>query len=95
VVAILNERAAVEKRLAVVWQDRLDTLSTRLRQALEASTVTRTEEGLRVVAPSGLALTGSGFRLSRDVLESPDTDLVAALTPLRSQLAFLPSVRAS
>ena len=90
VVAILNERAAVEKRLAVVWQDRLDTLSTRLRQALEASTVTRTEEGLRVVAPSGLALTGAGFRLSRDVLQSPDIDLVAALTPLRSQLAFLP-----
>src|SRR4029453_5707560 len=62
---ILNERAAVEKRLAVVWQDRLDTLSTRLRQALEASTVTRTEEGLRVVAPSGPALTGAGFSLIR------------------------------
>src|SRR5512135_3285039 len=90
VVAILNERAAVEKRLASVWQDRLDTLSTRLRQSLDASTITRINGGVRVTAPSGLPLSGSGFRLARDVLESPDTDLVAALTPLRSQLAFLP-----
>jgi two-component system, OmpR family, phosphate regulon sensor histidine kinase PhoR len=90
VVAILNERAAVEKRLASVWQDRLDTLSTRLRQALDASTVERVNGGVQVIAPSGLRLTGAGFRLSRDVLDSPDSDLVAALTPLRSQLAFLP-----
>jgi signal transduction histidine kinase len=93
VVAILNERAAVEKRLASVWQDRLDTLATRFRQALEASTVTRVNGGVQVTAPSGLALTGPGFRLSRDVLESPDTDLIAALTPLRSQLSFLPERR--
>jgi|KBSMisStandDraft_5_1062788.scaffolds.fasta_scaffold08578_4 signal transduction histidine kinase len=90
VVAILNERAAVEKRLASVWQDRLDTLATRFRQALEASSVSRVDGGLQVVAPSGQVLTGPGFRLSRDVLESVDTDLVAALTPLRSQLSFLP-----
>ncbi|MGZ6034529.1 MAG: sensor histidine kinase [Myxococcaceae bacterium] len=90
VVAILNERAAVEKRLAAVWQDRLDTLSTRLRQALDASTVERADGAVRVTAPSGLRLSGAGFRLSRDVLESPDTELVAALTPVRSQLAFLP-----
>ena len=90
VVAILNERAAVEKRLASVWQDRLDTLSGRFRQALEASTVAPSDGLVRVTAPSGLSLSGAGFRLSHDVLDSPDTDLVAALTPLRSQLAFLP-----
>ncbi len=43
VVAILNERAAVEKRLGAVWQDRLDTLGTRLRQVLEASSVDRAD----------------------------------------------------
>ncbi|MGZ6029710.1 MAG: sensor histidine kinase, partial [Myxococcaceae bacterium] len=75
---------------AAVWQDRLDTLSTRLRQALDASTVERADGAVRVTAPSGLRLSGAGFRLSRDVLESPDTELVAALTPVRSQLAFLP-----
>ncbi|HEY3586422.1 MAG TPA: ATP-binding protein, partial [Myxococcaceae bacterium] len=80
-------------RLASVWQDRLDTLATRFRQALEASTVTRVNDGVQVVAPSGLALSGPGFRLSRDVLESSDTDLIAALTPLRSQLSFLPERR--
>jgi len=90
VVAILNERAAVEKRLAAVWQDRLDTLSARFRQELEASDVTRADGGVRVTAPSGQVLSGSGFRLVGDALESPDADLVAALTPLRSQLAFLP-----
>src|SRR6516164_6407862 len=90
VVAILNERAAVEKRLASVWQDRLDTLATRFRQSLEASTITRTDAGVKVIAPSGLALSGPGFRLWKDVLESSDTDLIAALTPLRSQLSFLP-----
>src|SRR5262249_29487603 len=66
VVAILNERAAVEKRLASVWQDRLDTLSGRFRQALDASTVTRSNAEVRVPAPSGLALSGPGFRLTRD-----------------------------
>src|SRR6476659_9963207 len=84
VVAILNERAAVEKRLASVWQDRLDTLSTRLRQVLEASSVERVDGVVRVTAPSGLPLSGASFRLSRDVLESSDSDLVAALTPVRS-----------
>jgi len=90
VVAILNERAAVEKRLASVWQDRLETLSTRLRQALEASSVERVDGAVRVTAPSGLRLSGAAFRLSHDVLDSADTDLVAALSPVRSQLAFLP-----
>src|SRR5215472_4794022 len=68
VVAILNERAAVEKRLASVWQDRLDTLSTRFRQALDASTVDVVDGHVRVTAPSGLQLAGESFRLSRDVL---------------------------
>jgi len=90
VVAILNERAAVEKRLRSVWQDRLDTLGGRFRQALEASTVEPLPDGVRVTAPSGLQLAGDGFRLVRDTLDSPSVDLVAALIPLRSQLAFLP-----
>jgi len=90
VVAILNERAAVEKRLGAAWQDRLDVLSTRFRQALDASTVERTADGVRVTAPSGLVLSEDGFRLARDTVESSNVDLVAALTPLRSQLAFLP-----
>jgi two-component system, OmpR family, phosphate regulon sensor histidine kinase PhoR len=90
VVAILNERAAVEKRLGAAWQDRLDVLSTRFRQALDASTVERTADGVRVTAPSGLLLSEDGFRLVHDTVESSNVDLVAALTPLRSQLAFLP-----
>ena len=90
VVAILNERAAVEKRLGAAWQDRLEVLSTRFRQVLDASTVERTPDGVRVTAPSGLVLSEDGFQLARDTVESSNADLVAALTPLRSQLAFLP-----
>ena len=48
VVAILNERAAVEKRLASVWQDRLDTLATRLRQTLEASRFSTAARSFRI-----------------------------------------------
>ena len=73
VVAILNERAAVEKRLASVWQDRLDTLTTRFRHGPGREHRTWADGGVRVVAPSGLPLSGPRFRLSRDVLESPDT----------------------
>ncbi len=60
---------------------------------LEASSVERVDGVVSVTAPSGLPLSGATFRLSRDVLESSDSDLVAALTPVRSQLAFLPERR--
>ena len=47
-------------------------------------------DGVRVTAPSGRVLSGESFRLAHDAVESSNVDLVAALTPLRSQLAFLP-----
>ncbi len=90
VVAILNERAAVEKRLSGLWSDRLEVLGQRFRQALDASSVVASDDGVRVTAPSGLELAGDGFRLQQDTVESRNPDLAAALTPLRSQLAFLP-----
>jgi len=92
VVAILNERAAVEQRLGAVWRSRLELLAGRLRQTLEASTVTAEPDGsLKVRTPAGQVLTDEGFQLEGDQVRATNGDLVAALTPLRSQLAFLPT----
>ena len=92
VVAILNERAAVEQRLGAVWRSRLELLAVRLRQALEASSVTAGPDGaLQVHAPSGQDLAGDGFQLQGDTVHAASGELAAVLTPLRSQLAFLPS----
>ncbi len=92
VVAILNERAAVEQRLGAVWRSRLELLAGGLRQTLEACTVNAGPDGtLEVRTPSGRLLTDEGFRLEGDTVHATNGDLAAALTPLRSQLAFLPS----
>ncbi len=92
VVAILNERAAVEQRLGAVWRSRLELLAVQLRQTLEASTVSAgADGGLDVRAPSGRKLSEEDFQLQGDVVQAANGDLAAALTPLRSQLAFLPN----
>jgi two-component system, OmpR family, phosphate regulon sensor histidine kinase PhoR len=92
VVAILNERAAVEQRLGAVWRSRLEQLAILLRQSLEASTVVAGPDGtIQVRTPSGRSLADETFRLDGDTVRTANADLAAALTPLRSQLAFLPS----
>src|SRR5262249_56320216 len=55
VVAILNERAAVGKRLGAGWQDRLETPGTRLPQTPDPSTAGRTAAGGPARAPPGHA----------------------------------------
>ncbi len=92
VVAILNERAAVEQRLGAVWRSRLELLALRFRQTLEASTFSTLPDGaLDVRAPSGQSLTEDAFQLRGDTVQAANGDLAAALTPYRSQLAFLPN----
>ncbi|HMK74141.1 MAG TPA: HAMP domain-containing sensor histidine kinase [Myxococcaceae bacterium] len=92
VVAILNERAAVEQRMGAVWHSRLDLLAARFRQALEACTVAAGPDGsVEVKSASGRSLAEESFRVDGDAVIAPTGDLASALTPLRSQLAFLPS----
>jgi signal transduction histidine kinase len=92
VVAILNERAAVEQRLGAVWRSRLELLASRLRQTLDASSVTVAPDGaLDVRTPGGRPLADETFRLEGDSVRATNGDLAAALNPLRSQLAFLPN----
>jgi signal transduction histidine kinase len=48
VLAIINERAAVEKRLGAAWMGRLDTVGQRLRAWIEDAAVAPYEDGLDV-----------------------------------------------
>lgn len=86
VVAIINERAAVEKRLEIAWAGRLDTLTARLAQALEGATITESEEGLVVFGPGGEVLSDGGFRFSDDEVTAEDPRLHAALASVASEL---------
>jgi len=91
VVAILNERAAVEQRMGAVWRSRLEMLAARFRERLEASTVSPGSDGaLDVRDPSGRSIAGESFRVHGDAVVTSGAELAAALSPLRSQLAFLP-----
>ena len=51
VVAIINERAAVEKRLEAAWQGTLESLAEELPRALRAARFEQVEGGARLVAP--------------------------------------------
>jgi signal transduction histidine kinase len=94
VVAIMNERAAVEKHLSVTWGGRLETLNGRLQTALDEAEV-RT-------SPSGLQVRVAGMPLTESVFESPnanpgrnlvtaDADLKRALQQDGAALAGLTS----
>src|SRR3954451_18872964 len=63
VVAIINERAAVEQRLERAWQPRLDQLSVDLSQALDKARLEPAGNGLKVVAPDGTALASTPFAI--------------------------------
>ena len=64
VLAIINERAAVEKRLAVTWGRRLEAVAEGLRVALAEAEVVPLQSALSVRA-HGLAagpMSGFGYR---------------------------------
>jgi signal transduction histidine kinase len=92
IVAILNERAAVEKRLELAWTGKLDALGDVLRETLQASSFTPTPQGLEVVTRGGRRLTEGGF-VMRDGgrVETQDERVRIALAPILDQLAGLPA----
>src|SRR3954462_12462081 len=61
VVAIINERAAVEKRLEAAWSGRLLQVAAKLREVLDTAHVSRGPAELTLVTPRGLRLTDVGF----------------------------------
>ncbi|MCI0669163.1 MAG: ATP-binding protein [Myxococcaceae bacterium] len=90
VVAILNERAAVEKRLELTWTGKLDTLGGTVRTALQASTFRRVPAGLEVASADGALLSDTPFVVRKDQVETTDERLRAELQPLLPGLAALP-----
>lgn len=90
VVAIINERAAVEKRLELAWGGRLLKVSAELRLVLESAEITRFDDQLKLRAGT-LPLTDVGFVANADLIESPDPRVKSAISTLGSELSALPN----
>ena len=91
VVAIVNERAAVEKRLESVWASRLDTVERALLTALSTETQVRTLEPMLVLQRQGLQLTDTGFTLIDGEVQSSDPHIATAVKAMGPELASVPA----
>ncbi len=79
IVAIINERAAVEKRLEVSFQGTLEQLSAELPQLIQAGRIEEVEGGLRVLSPTGQLLSTEPFRLEGQEVQATPEELATAL----------------
>jgi two-component system phosphate regulon sensor histidine kinase PhoR len=93
VVAIINERAAVEKRLEAAWHGTLESLAGELPQALRQARFVERGGAWELVMPQGLPLSDAFFQVSGDKVESPDAALTAALSSVLPALNSLPAER--
>ncbi|HYO66083.1 MAG TPA: two-component sensor histidine kinase, partial [Archangium sp.] len=92
VVAIINERAAVEKRLEAAWQGTLETLTLDLPAALRVSRFELVDGQPRVVASGGRLLsTPVSFRVEGKQVSSTDAELAAALQATQFSAGDFPS----
>jgi signal transduction histidine kinase len=78
VLAIINERAAVEKRLFSAWAGRLDMVGARLAQTLQDAEVTPTPDGL-LVSLHGEELSDASFVLQGGTPRTSDAALATLL----------------
>lgn len=90
VMAIVNERAAVEKRLESVWVTRLSAIETELLAVLTNPQVVSNEPTL-VLAHQGLELTRVGFQVVAGEVESEDPHVAMAVKALGPELAAVPT----
>ncbi|HEX9507408.1 MAG TPA: two-component sensor histidine kinase, partial [Myxococcales bacterium] len=91
VLAIINERAAVEKRLQAAWAEKLDSLEEKLEGELKASRLAQSPgEGLTLLAPDGSRLSDATFTYLGDSIESSDPRLKAALKAVLLDPSSLP-----
>ncbi|MBX5483803.1 MAG: two-component sensor histidine kinase [Myxococcaceae bacterium] len=86
VVAIINERAAVEKRLETAWTGRLDALAQRFAQALGTLTVQETSSGVIVTDRDGAVVSDGSFQISGSEIEADDPKLKLALSTVLPEL---------
>jgi two-component system, OmpR family, phosphate regulon sensor histidine kinase PhoR len=93
VVAIINERAAVEKRLEDTWQGSLEDLAAELPRALADTHLVEAQGELRLEDSRGRVLSSSSFRLQGGKLEPPDEALAGALASELPPIGSLPERR--
>jgi len=93
VVAIINERAAVEKRLEAAWHGTLEALAEELPRALRQTRFVERDGALALITVKGQVLSEVPFQVRGDKVESSDAALSAALTALLPELANLPAER--
>jgi two-component system phosphate regulon sensor histidine kinase PhoR len=92
VLAIINERAAVEKRLNVAWSGRLEMIAARLVETLAAISIEDSEQGAVVVrGHKGGVLSGRSFRIRGDTVTAGDPRLVQAVEASAPELRALPT----
>ncbi len=91
IVAIINERAAVEKRLEVSFQGTLETLSDELPQLIQAGRIEQVDEGLRILSAQGQLLSTEPFRLEGQQVQAPAEELANALRTVLPAVHSIPS----
>jgi len=90
VVAIINERAAVEKRIESAWSGRLTKVVGELRLTLERAAIEKQAHRL-VLTSGGVELSDVGFSMKDEVAESSDPKLKVAVAAMGAELAALPN----
>jgi signal transduction histidine kinase len=90
VVAIINERAAVEKRLESAWGQRLASVREQLQRVLGSLSGTPGHDGL-ALAYQGHQLCGTGFVVEGGATRTEDGRLRAALASMVPELAVVPA----
>ncbi|MFY2556515.1 sensor histidine kinase [Corallococcus terminator] len=92
VVAIINERAAVEKRLESAWRGTLEALSEELPRELDAAKLEEEGGKLSLVAPDGRVLSepDGTFQLSGGRTLTEDPLLMEALGAVLPEVGSLP-----
>ncbi|MBL9038894.1 MAG: two-component sensor histidine kinase [Archangium sp.] len=88
IVAIVNERAAVEKRLEVVWTNRLAAAQPRLIELLESADAT-VDGGLSLTLDGGL-LTAIPFTVTDHLVKTDEARLRALVQSVEPALGALP-----
>jgi signal transduction histidine kinase len=93
VVAIINERAAVEKRLEAAWHGTLEALAEELPLALRQAQFVGRNGQLALVTPEGQVLSEVHFEVHGGKVECSNPTLAAALTAVQPELQYLPTER--
>ncbi len=89
IVAIVNERAAVEKRITSFWEERLATVQSQL--LVDLSSLKSTQSGSTLVVTSGdIKLSETPFSFENGIAISDDTRLASAVQGLSHEFDALP-----